>query len=1399
MDIIHRLSPFHRPASALSRNTPTPFSSHTTRHGDGPRASSFLENSDWAPYPTSSEGTPHLSMDLPAGVLIEGLPRGSLPPPSHPFMPDLVDSDVGQRGSHPAPASHTAQGARSHGHSQLHRTSSILRTLTHHPSLSALKSKSTRSKRKDKRKGIPPMPAGREALEAMGLPLPVEMHGGDGWGEGEGEGKNVGVKRSGSGKLRKGSLKGSRSLPRDMRLSGDFQFEEPAPPLPSPSHYAFTQSQTSYSTATTTTTARHHSISPPHRQNTTRRKPAPTPDITVYHDCSSTPESVKVRMRFEMDWTSDHGHGGSPARRRYMSFDERASPFRSGTSAGEYSTRHMSSPPKHQMSDPPHLAYPMTTQHPHPVPLAREQTMTIQYDEPEALDMFAKEEVTPKRTPGGKKADMKRGPSVEGERSEKGAVRVFSRDLYGPPSVSPSSSNTLSPERLSPNRALHRRAESSPSPSRKSRDAFLNAAKRSSSPFEIKLSPFVTKRMSLDAFGTPVAPSFGQSGDGERVEQLANYEEEDSSEDSLRHQDSFREEDEYEEEEEEEEGEEDDVTGDHSGEGGEQDGADDKSDENPLANYRAHELSTIQGSTSSHYNSRELSASELKGFSGVPSSTPFTKSSWQPPSGKSVYYTPASPPPLSANGLPLPPSPYTPSPLLPRKYMSAPPLIGISQTLYDAHVDHSASLKEHIKAGEVMMDVLRSEVEEMKKRLQQDGREKEELAEFAEQRMAELEEVQRSCEAKDFALEQLRQAMTNNERVFDELRDERGFYEERCSDLERENDDLLNVRERDAETIAYAQGEIDDFKREVKELREKNGKLRSGKKEAESLVFDLRKELAFVESRVEELENVEEALREKEDEMGALEENHAREVAALESELKQSKQQLAERDGDVLALQDQVGRLIVQYEGRLVTSGDELRAAKQLIAERDATVASFSAEIASFTDKLTSSEASVHTVKLEIVAKDKTVDELSEKLRLVRFEANEKHFGAQEEMGKLREQVEELTRMGAEREMGSKQANEMLARYMEEKRVWDEEKEELYESLNRISGDEDTVSSLQSQVEELSYQLVDAERQIEALQDECASQKTSLEHKITLLDEQDAELAGLRHAIIDAEEAVARSQSAQDRQAKDSERTLERLREQVQELEGQLSSHDSALRSAVVEAENGKMHSADFKSRIERYLAEIDELRLAEAKLKAQVDELRRSSAMDEVKRVELEKKVGKLEQEKELLNVALDSKQMEVVLLQRKEKHRVGGTPSYSTGRPSSVGTSSMSKSTSRIPATPTPSTGIDNTPLPRRLSTSTSTTAATRPRATTASSTRVPLGASTRHNNTPPERARSGTVSVGQAGKEGVTGLGKSVVKRTSLPVLVRRPGSAIGANSAGLRESLRRVDEEARGERV
>lgn len=242
------------------------------------------------------------------------------------------------------------------------------------------------------------------------------------------------------------------------------------------------------------------------------------------------------------------------------------------------------------------------------------------------------------------------------------------------------------------------------------------------------------------------------------------------------------------------------------------------------------------------------------------------------------------------------------------------------------------------------------------------------------------------------------------------------------------------------------------------------------------------------------------------------------------------------------------------------------------------------------------------------------------------------------------------------------------------------------------------------------------------------------------------------------------ARTAIDRRAKGYEREVANLHEQVEELKQQLSHNNSALRSAVLEAESGKVLSQDIKWRVDRYLTEIDELKLGEKKLTSHVEQLRMELAMDEFKRIELERKVTKLEQEKELLNVTLESKQTEVALLQRKEKYRSVASP-FSSAK--AFHSSQLSVSTSRILATPTSGTGINNAPPTFPLATSIR-------KDMTASklnaASRLPLSASSRDN----------TVSDGprviptKAAREAEYAR-KKVARRTSLPTLARLQSAA------------------------
>ncbi|WVW80172.1 hypothetical protein I302_102149 [Kwoniella bestiolae CBS 10118] len=1423
MDIIHKLNPFHRPSSSLrSSHTPTPTPTLTFSNA---RPSSSLESDHT--YPSiDSTLPPHSYED-----------ERYITSPAPPLSPN-----------------------RKSGH---HRTPSILRSLAHHPSLSALKNKSKkRRKMKDEVAQIPP------------LPSPVFVG-------------------------RENGLKGSRSVPRDLRLS-DESSQDPIPPLPLLPSTIHNQLLNSPSRSR----SRSNSATPIlNKQMSIRRKPAPSPkpeDIlsqsTIYsrngngYDDFPTPESMRVRMNFEIDLPTRstsfdidqspsiaNTRGAlrlgvdSPRRRRYMSFDQRLSPEKR-------KIRNLSSP-----ADSP--SKPPIAQHSYPVPIADRSQLyarslyadsttffstdfgappahALEWNEEpvaegDGLDMFVNNGMLPPGTPGGKKEDLQRGILSDGARHEKDAVRFFSRDTY--PAVSPSNSAspnatpTKAPSNLSPVRSInqrspakHRRAESSPAcspirrPPIKSRESeFSRAAKRSSSPFEVKLSANVTKRMSLDAFGTtPIAMSFGELEEG--LEEVLEGDGEDQNQSEPQGDDC-----QYE------------------------------LNDNGLEGYEAHELSNITESPFSEDHSTTYQIS-------IVDHTPSNQYTIADTNTK--FFTPLSPS-LSAQGSPLPPSP-SPSPLIRRKYLSAPPL-SVTNTLLEAHADHTKALKEQLRAGEFMMDVLRSENEELKVLLKQKGEQGERWEVDVKSKVAEMEVWKESCATKESAMGQLRQAMKENEEFFENLQEAHDELADRCAALEEEN--LLVKLSRDETTEMVERLKKDNESLRVECMKMKG--LKSDKKELESVVFELRRELKWAEGQMEakdkiiagkdgiddendqligqkqkleeELQSIKKKLDQSRNDLDEKEKiierlkvesqsssaalnqslsSSSQEIKSMKEELALSELTIAKLKGDLeksqnhvegqqLAIEDQETLIkeretsIHEHEFTISTLREQLNSAQHstqsvnlFLEEKDTRILNLSTELCSVQDD-------VKGLKSEIVEKERLIAELKEKVEIARFEKNERRFQSEVEIGQLHEQLEELTRSSAEREWAGRQGTEMIARLMEEKRVWEEEREELIEMINQNSLDEESASNLRDQITNLGNQLSSLKYHYEALQGELEDCRATLQHKSTLIDTQEAELDTLRLTISQHEESVEHSQESFDRQLKDSTKVNDRLRERVKELEIQLQSRENALKELILKNESVKQNEEGTNSSLKAFINEIDQLKLSETKLKAELERIKRSSSVDVLKLQDLEKKIKGLEEDKELLNVALESKELELALISRTSTHKrtVHSTPSTTStvrgvGMSSARNANSMSYSTSRIPNTPTPVTGMDHTPLPRRLTTSTSATSSglnrsrretisnhPTPSATTSiptaniagmnrsrrdtvtgtssSTGRVALGNSTKHNTPSPPPAQQPIV---KAGNEGTV---KKVERRTSLPVLVRRPSSVM---SVSRRESLSRVDE-------
>ena len=327
------------------------------------------------------------------------------------------------------------------------------------------------------------------------------------------------------------------------------------------------------------------------------------------------------------------------------------------------------------------------------------------------------------------------------------------------------------------------------------------------------------------------------------------------------------------------------------------------------------------------------------------------------------------------------------------------------------------------------------------------------------------------------------------------------------------------------------------------------------------------------------------------------------------------------------------------------------------------------------------------------------------------------------------------------------------------------------------------VDSLQLQLEEAHHDLAIAQDDTEAFNEQLDQLYSTSAAQQLMLTARDAEIGRLRTQLFEAEDSAASGFNASLRKSRDAERLVEELRTTIDELHAQLGEKDSTLQSAVLGVEMEKASGADVKSRLEAYLVEMDRLSMSEAGLRKQLEDARRGSADTDLKFETLNKRIAVLEEDKELLNVALDSKQTELVLLQRQGTARglavstgrarpksVAETPtrqclasstssatstSVLSRRPSSV-ISTNHKRDSWIPRTPTtclPSTPTKQSP---RKTQSTPTTARARKAA--------PLGVSTRHNKTPEKPIVKIEV------KSGLT-------RQTSLPVLKGNKAGELG----------------------
>ncbi|WVR03789.1 hypothetical protein IAU60_000784 [Kwoniella sp. DSM 27419] len=1378
MDIINRLNPFHNRTPSSLKGGQTPAGPHPTE-----RAASSFEQ------------------------VLDRISDPSIDSSHSPYDPYTREDLT------PLPAN-SPRKSRTYGHS---RTPSILRTLAHHPSLSALKSKSRRKKKKDDHQAIvSPLKLFNQADSEHNILQP------------------------GGGKHRERSLKASRSVPRDLRLSGHWKGVA-LPPLPAaPTGPAGTPSASHNLVSHLSGSGRPMSTS-------IRRKPAPSPSPdTPGSDPSSEPSNSSDLIRNSSPRDDPSGAHQRPAnarpshmpgvdlptRRRFASFDERY--------AGQASYHGTALPDK-----------PKINEHPHPVPLpprddhqeiyaqslhadsttfltshfpdvpsigcpshdllhSASDTGSAHWTRREvSLDVLGGPPDTPLARPEGMKVDCRKaGGSAAEDDEEKGAA-ILKTPMSGtssftsegadtPPLIRhPRIGNSARAEescedfeaRPAPKRSdpllstAHRRAESSPAasplrpkknPSRLS--VHVQQSKRSSSPYEVKLLPSVTHRMSLDAFGTPRGsrnpesserPSRSDEGDcssqgsqADRSTPIPDVQLDDLS-----------------------------TQLDTSAEA---DDAHDLLADDGLEGHESHHLSTIDESMLSS----DITGASIQDLSRhtpaslVPQTAAFTH-----------YYTPGA---ASCSESTTSES-VQPGLDLGSRYHSM-PSAGLSASLLEVQAEHARALKEEVKTGQQVIELLKQDLEAQRQSL---------LDSRAE------------CEEKDNALAQAQATIVESEELWEGIQEAHDLLAERYAMLDEEKAQLEKAREEDALVLGELRRNADNLHVQLVSETARSYRVQAKAEEAEA--------------RCEQLEK---QLQHKSEEMASLSSTHEDSIASAHYDLSIA-QEAARTKGDTIdtltaALEATSGALEAART-ELIALGDahqaqedivdfhrELLASEQSshkdtkvgLAEKEVLVHQLQAQITEMRDH-------ARDVKLTLVQKDADLVMLRDQLSTIRYEKNELLFSTQMRMKALQARQEQLGGEAQEKELAAQEGRVLLARLMEEKRRLEEDKDEM---LNQDSRDENSTANLKAKIAGRTSQLADAERDKQTTQSDLKEAVETLAHKNSVLAAQHAELSALRVTLEELEDKLEESRSAMKRHMAASDSVIERLRLRVDELETQLTSHDMVLKSAVTEAECTKASAKDYTSRIDRYLLEIDELKLSETKLQQKVDEARRSSSMAELRVVEAEKRIQELEDDKELLNVALDSQAIQLALKERAHK-RVPSTPGTATSAraPQPPGStmsgvtqkashirsgSSLSWSTSRIPVppTPTPVSGLDNTPLPKRMSLSTSTPMRGRREtighaaAPASSHVRLPLGPSTRHNKvdtgriTPslsssttsargaqttqkrPLSRGSGTDANGRDGEMLVKPMSSATVKRierrTSLPML-KRPPSALSAS--------------------
>ncbi|EIW69010.1 hypothetical protein TREMEDRAFT_62726 [Tremella mesenterica DSM 1558] len=1170
------------------------------------------------------------------------------------------------------------------------RTPSILRSLAHHPSLAALKNRS----RKRRSKIRPSLPLGEVSTNGPQLDTGSL-------------GRSNSLK-----KFRRGSLKGSRSIPSDMRLTGSgtthYEQEEDIPPLPSP-----TPLQRSIIGASRRA---QHVHTPDHHSTHASVYLTTTPaELQVV-----TPDSVRVRrMRFEIELESPRKRGMS------TSAVETTSPPKTLRIPGSPHTRHLSTPasPSHPFmtsstnSSPPRLLAPSTQQHPHPVPLARhlspygnngsyfddEFEPSTDYrhrretsiDSDDGLSIMVPQEELPVGTPGGRTDDLRRGAFIDGAKHEKGAIRFFSRDMYSPEGLdssftsSPSSSDTHSPG--------HTKTPSTTS----------KIDKRASSPFEVKLTPMVTKRMSLDAFGAS-SPEISDFVGGQAEELV------DEPTDDL--------------------------------------------------------TPAMDGGAEVLFHTTTLSTideSPLSAQSAQQEGTEWS-SETDSPSEQTRSHTPSSRPVLGAHGLPLPHR----RPYVERKHSSAPPM-GISQALLEAHADYTKALQREIKAGEDVVEELQAESRQLRDALEEESEEKRTLMIELNEKTRLLSKAQEDLVTSSEELSSSRRILAENEEFLTSLQIAHDFLATQVTSLAEENTRLSTAQKREAASLRAAHTVQFELGKELGTLRSQHQLVSRQLSDSKLANEQLRAKLAEADRRLESTAD-----------------EYAQHLGLYDADLQRWRSRAIEHEDRTYDLQqelDQSEERQKSIETALKAANDANALLSQDLKDKEGTIVALEDELRrgdEEREEMRKNEGELRNSQERVAELEEANTALKDKLRTVTFGKDEESALAQRQIMELEERLAEMIADLQEKEDRFEEVQEGLRVLRGDQMMWEEERAELCDALERRSEDLSQLSDLQSKISSLENQLLSAQQEISSLQSETINTRHHLSQSSSTVHSQLSEIHSLRAIAEEAQETSLKTSRLHNRATVE----ISSLTQQLADLRNQLQDQQRFTRESITRAEMEHARAEDLGSRLSTYLSEVDRLTLSEASLRSEISQLKQESSGENMRMMELEKRCRKLEDDKELLNVALDSKQTELVLLQRSK----GGnsTPQNShSSHPSHTSHSSHPSHTSQSSYGPQTSQGSQGSttrkiqhPYSSMSSIPTSTINQNQRqmetpvpvRGSTAvlggrgSVTPKPLGQSTKHNQTP-----TGKTTKMKEHK---------VVKRSSLPVLVKKQ-STVGMKKVSL----------------